>query len=116
MSDPELRPPKSDPRIELSEIVAIPLGVVLVVMSLASAWHGISLLESGQIHKGIKSFGFSMMILGASFDPINFIWLCFPFTARLAVRSPRYEHLSLPFCLLGISLYILGLLADHVPN
>jgi hypothetical protein len=94
-----------------SSMVVIPLALVLVVISLALAWHAIFLFDGGQICPGIKFIGLSIVVLGGSFDPINYLWLCLPFAGHEVVVPTRYARFSLPFFYVGLFFFIAGWLA-----
>lgn len=91
-----------------SSMVVIPLALVLVGISLALAWHAIFIFDSGQICPSIKLIGLSIVVLGGSFDPVNYLWLCLPFAGHEVVAPTRYARFSLPFFCVGLFCFIAG--------
>jgi hypothetical protein len=95
------------PRLQPST-VAIPFALVLFIGSLALAWHAISYFGSGQTFHGVEFTGFSIMVFSGCLDPINFLWLFLPFTARPVTPPTRFARFRLPLTIIGLFLLVTG--------
>jgi hypothetical protein len=87
---------------------ALPVSFILLVCSIAIAWYGFHRFIDGQTYAGLKLVGLSIMVFGGCLDPINFLWLCLPFTFSHVVASPRHARITLPLIAVGWVFLIIG--------
>jgi hypothetical protein len=83
MPEENLSPEKS---VFLS-VVEIILALLLFALSIALAVHAVSSYKAGNVFYGVKYTGFAILILSGCFDPVNYVWLCLPFTSKLVVKG-----------------------------
>jgi hypothetical protein len=126
---PQMTPEKQTPVWTLV-LAAIPL----LAGSIALAWRADALAHTSAVYEAFELAGFSMLLFGACFDPLNALhnladelrefwlvkWLRLPFTrAHVAraprFRAPRFKWLGFPFLIAGTVLVIGGWIGRHWP-
>ena len=85
---------------------------VVSIISVACAGWAVSLFVNGHSFTGLKVLGVSIIFLGGCFDPINWLWLCIPFTFSTVVQPPLYSRFSFPIWCAGFVLILLGWIHD----
>ena len=90
------------------------LGVLLFAASLATGWHANKLYVQGKHYSAIEAAGLSLMIMGGSFDPINYIWLCLPFTRNQVSIPSRFALVGWLIGGVGFIPFLIGLIGRHM--
>lgn len=93
--------------------VVIFAAAILVIGAVALASRGVFVALRGDTFAGIKLIGFATMLLGGSFDPINCIWMCLPFTFRPVTVPTSYARLGLPLIFTGLIVTVIGIMGVH---
>jgi len=88
--------------------VAVSLSIALFIGSLVLAWYAVSSAGSGQAFTVIKRAGLSMIVLGGCVDPMNFLWICLPFTRNRVSAPMRFARFGRPFLLFGLIVFLVG--------
>lgn len=58
------------------------VSLLCIAIGLSTFFYGISILMNGESDRAMRYVGFSLLSFGLSFDPINYIWLCLPFSFK----------------------------------
>jgi hypothetical protein len=107
--DTESTPKKR--RMRISPIVEIVFALGLFVVCVALATHAVRLfIRNGLSFNVVEISGGAMMFLGGCFDPVNFVWLCLPFTTDKVASPGRYSRLGVVIVAVGISVLLIGLI------
>jgi hypothetical protein len=95
----------------ISPAIEIATALLVFVAFVALATYTIHLyLRDGISYNVAAVGGFALVVLGGCFDPVNFLWLCLPFTFRDVVVPARYSQIGLFVGLAGVPFFIVGLI------
>lgn len=92
----------------VSNKFSIPISRVLFICGFGLVVYAGFLFAHDQTYWGIKYLGLSLIVLGGSFDSLNFLWLCLPFTDKKVVHSTAYARIGNPLLIIGVFLYFVG--------
>lgn len=96
-----------------SKAMEIILGLALFVASLALARYAFSLYAQGKQYGALEVIGFSIIVLGGCFDPVNFIWICLPFTRKQVAVPARFEAVGWLIGGIGFMFFVVGAIGRH---
>ncbi|WP_144007141.1 hypothetical protein [Pelomonas sp. KK5] len=109
MSDAQ-EPRELRPRIVALEIVT---GLALLAISGAVANYAFHLWVGGKSFQAVELFGLSICFLGGCLDPINWIWICLPFTRNLIAESGRFAVAGWIIIGLGWLVFVVGMIGKY---
>jgi len=107
---PKSAPRELKPQSKMAEVI---LGLALLAGSFALAAHAVSLYTQGKQYNVLEDAGFSIIVLGGSFDPVNFIWLCLPFTRNQVAVPARFATVGWIIGGIGVMFFVVGLIGKH---
>ena len=95
-------------------VVEVFVGILLFIASIFIAFHAWNLNSQSKTFTAIESAGLSIMVAGGSINPINFIWLCLPFTRKEIAPPAKFAFLSWIICGVGFIPFTIGLVGRHM--
>jgi hypothetical protein len=107
--EPKVNVPDSQP-----PVVEVFVGILLFAASVGIAFHAWNLNVQGRTFAAVESFGISIVVAGGCLNPVNFIWLCLPFTRKDIAPSTPFASYSRVICGLGFIPFMVGLVGRHV--
>ena len=99
-----------------SVAVQIVLGLMLFTGSLAIAWHAVQLDIQGKQYSSIEAAGLSLIVIGGSLNPVNFLWMCLPFTRNELVAPSRFAPIGWFIGGIGFIPFVIGLIGRHIAS
>ena len=84
------------------------IALAMCVGGIALAWHTATLYVAGKPCEATMFAGFTCIVLGGCFDPLNFLWLCLPFTRDQIVFPTRYDAISGILSCVGLVVVLAG--------
>ena len=96
-----------------STAIEVVLGIALLVGSIALMREAVLLYFKGKQFSMLEDVGLSIIVLGGCLDPINFIWICLPFTRNHVAASPRFAKIGWVISGIGSIFFVIGLIGRH---
>jgi hypothetical protein len=105
----------STPRVlkPQSTVVEVVVGVALLIGSIALAREAAMQFQAGKQFSVIEDVGLAIGVLGGCLDPINFVWICLPFTKNHVATSPQFAKIGWAVSGIGFLFFIIGLIGKH---
>jgi hypothetical protein len=100
----DLKPPRGE--------ITIIATCFLVFLFLYLTGYSICHLSDRNNFTALKTFGFAVLVLGACFNPINWLWNFMPWGVGEIVQPPRHARFALPIALIGILFVLWGWVCD----
>lgn len=88
-------------------------GLVLLGISVALGDYAFKLHSSGKSFQAVELFGVAICCLGGCFDPVNWIWMCLPFTKNRISESGRLAGLGWVIIGLGWMVLVVGMIGKY---
>lgn len=60
----------------------IALRALFFLISAGIAFHAFTEMVNGQAWSGVRTAGFALIAFGAAFSPLNFLYMCLPWTTK----------------------------------
>ena len=98
------------PRVVVFEVVA---GLGLLVVSGVLADHAFHFWSNGKSFQAVELSGISICCLGGCFDPVNWIWICLPFTRNDIAESGRFAKAGWAIIGLGWLVFVVGMVGKY---
>ena len=109
MSDPSSQR-ELKPRSIALEILA---GLALLAIAVTLASYAFRLHTSGKSFQALELSGIAVCCLGGSLDPVNWIWVCLPFTRNHVAEAGRFAGLGWVIIGLGWIIFVVGMIGKY---
>ena len=64
----------------------------------------------------METAGLALIFMGGSLNPVNFLWLCLPFTRNDIAATPKSAMLGWIIGGIGFIPFVIGMIGRHVTN
>lgn len=99
------------PRVVAFEVIA---GLAMLAVSGVLADHAFQLWSRGKSFQAVELFGISICCLGGCFDPVNWMWICLPFTRNHITEPGRFAKAGWIIIGLGWLVFVVGMIGKYV--